>query len=419
MKKYAFLALVLVIGMSSVVNAETKGLNLSGLVINDAVMVSDRDFNSDVPDTAAFLHTQANLKAVADLTSNVTGVIELETAVVTGGMPAAMVGGAGATLQLEQAYIEAKEAFRKELTLKAGIFDVVYDLRGNGDAFLLDLKRNATFRDQQVGGWFARWEQKPVTVDGFMLTLADAGTVNTNVSLLGAVVDYEKEKNLFRAAVLYGRYEDGNLAVPFGVDGSWFQLGLGADYFVLNGDLELYGEFGFQAGTAAKANPDIDHSGLALYLGARYNFKVNYKPWIDLSFWYLSGDDPASATDADGWFNLGHLNQTLIVENQEYGFGAGFNDNNYWTIRLEGGLAPTDNTTVMASFNMFTLVEVLAGADDAMGIEFDLKGTYAYTSDLSLALGFGVFMPDDGVTGGGAATDDPTFLINFETALKF
>jgi hypothetical protein len=375
-------------------------------------MVADRDFNSDAPDTTSFVHTQFSLKAVADLTSNVTGVLELANGV---GPAGSIIGNGPSGVVFEQGYIEAKEAFRKELTLKAGVFDVGYDLRGNGDALMLDLKHNVLTRDLDVGGWMARWDAKPVTVDGFMLTICDAGTVGTNASLLGVVVDYEKEKNLFRAMLGYLNSEGATL-IPGGNDANAFLLGVGADYFVLNGDLELYGELGFQTGRYIKAGTDVDHTGLAFYLGAKYNFKVNYKPYLDFSFWYLSGADPASATDMDEWYMLGNLNQTLVVEDTVYGLGL---IGNYWTIRLEGGLAPTDNTTVSASFNLFEEVETAAGADSDLGIEFDIKGTYAYTSDLSLGLGIGIFMPGDAATGGGAATDDPTFLLDLETALKF
>ncbi|MFH1022847.1 MAG: von Willebrand factor type A domain-containing protein [Planctomycetota bacterium] len=38
-------------------------------------------------------------------------------------------------VEIERAYIEAGEAFRKELTLKEGVFDLVYDLRKNNDTF--------------------------------------------------------------------------------------------------------------------------------------------------------------------------------------------------------------------------------------------------------------------------------------------
>jgi hypothetical protein len=190
-------------------------------------------------------------------------------------------------------------------------------------------------------------------------------------------------------------------------------IGLGVDYFWNN--FEFYGELYFQFGNWwdetdlpammpwMDADEDtIDQSAWAGYLGAKYTFAdVTAKPWIDLSFTYISGDegDVSDSSPENGDFmSYENNNATMIVEDSLLGLDI---DSNYWKIMLDLGasfkLHEENDFVINLTWAWFQLIDepnrlglpeptaaTVAGNDtwdinDDLGHEIDLKFSWAYS----------------------------------------
>ncbi len=347
-------------------------------------------------------------------------------------------------VSFDEAYVSAHEFLSEYFSFSLGFQNLAYSLRGDGNYFLLNLKRSNTAfvtspqlisGEPTPRGWaFAPGGLKlifgkndsPWKLDLFYFVQSfdssGKGIGNfgdrTDENVAGAVFDYNfGEKNLVTLGV-----------VGFG-SAQWssnvWAFGGGVDYFwkVGGGELELYGEGYFETGDFTAT---IDQkSTFGGFVGGRFTFAGNLSPYIDLSFWYLTGDNGSVATKNEDFVSHRYLgNSSLLLENNFYGFDV---KSNYWAIKAEAGLKANlrreKDFSASVLYGFFKVVEEATGAPDDLGSELDVRLGWDYNDSLSFALAGGFLFGSDvlDVVPGLAAGDvgDTANIILFETRLKF
>lgn len=461
---------------------------------------SPEEFNaSDV----AYL-VEYNFGLTSELADKVTGRI------VVGNKPIAGVGsdfsindsiGDGfIDTELLQAYVTVEEFLAKSLTFSIGIMDLKYELRGPAKgAFYLDL-RNAessflsptteafageayaydTFgelafggggfagltktRNGTAGGWKMTYnDSDTVYVDLFAFTVAESLTAgggasagNADEALYGVNLDYLFDKQGDRKSLFSAIF---TLNTNDQAISKLYTLGIGVDYFVDRWELygELYYQFGDYgyitpvdfAGGAWGGNETVDQSAWAGYVGTAYNFESDYKPYLDLSFWYLTGDegdvDDTGTIENEDFVSYECNKSSMILEDSTFGLDV---DSNYWAIKLQGGFTTTtglkkDDLAFTLFYGFFQLVEepnrMFMGAaaldrdiEKDLGNEVDLKVAWTYNESLSFTFGAGWLFGADffgdrttpaqtlaGIAGGYETGEDNMQLYTFTTELTF
>lgn len=412
-------------------------------------------------------------------------------------------GGNQFDVHLGEAYIEASEFLWQPLTLKAGIQNLCYDLRKNGRPFFLDVRnaelafisplqesfagwyypqsdlfnswgatnRNGYFRDQnrEAGGWKMTYQEDAITLDVFWMTIME--TLSLEQVFTPAPVNRVRgdrvDEGLFGVNLDYAIDENSLVRALFAIiaNDSWankvYTLGFGVDYYVLP-ELELYGELYYQWGqygtwigtgpAATEVEDEIPHGAWAGYIGGKYTFQdIAVKPWLDLSYTYVTGDN----ADLNGDGSLANMepeenndfvsyennNATLILENSLLGLDI---DSNYWKAQVEGGitfdLMNEADTSLSLLYAYAGLVEEPNRVglslttpptpdlqlNDKLGQEFDIRCAWAYSKSLTFGLNLGwlfnaEFFEADVPTMHGYAIDDAVniFMGTFDVLLKF
>ncbi len=329
-----------------------------------------------------FLQVYFKLRFDVELAEKVAAVIELENRTLTDNVTAAavtgvggegMAGGSGSSSNnsliggqsnfgvfLGQAFIEVKEFLWQQLSFKLGIQDHRYDLRGNGNAFFMDIREselaymsplpeafagnvyyghevpisiannhslesgagnnnNGVFRDKDrdAGGlkftynlddnlfvdffWFQALETSAgANIDSALAVGAGDNEDRFDEYTIGFNVDYNiDEKSLFNFiyAGIYG--DDGHSNIH--------TVGFGLDYYVtpeLEAYIEFYGQWGDYGAVSVEDTvgiPDdtqeIEHEAYAGIVGFKYTFDHEIKPWIDIHYTYISGDSGDISTN--------------------------------------------------------------------------------------------------------------------------
>lgn len=394
---------------------------------------------------------QAYLNFDANLADNVKAKVQLtnrnySTEFGGFGLGNTLFGSdASVAVNFNEAYVSANEFLSEYFSLSVGFQNLAYSLRGDGNYFLLNLKKSNTafitthplFDDTNdidnprgyapgtagVKFIFGK-SDTPWKLDLFYFVQTFGGAIGNfgaraDENVAGAVFDYNfGEKNLFTLGV-----------VGFGAN-QWssnvWAFGGGVDYFwkVGGGELELYAEGYFESGDFTATIKQKDTFGG--YIGGRFNFAGNLSPYIDLSFWYLSGDNGSVATRNEDFVSHRYLgNSTLLLENNFYGFDV---KSNYWAIKAEAGLKANlrreKDFSVSALVGFFTVNEEITNKPDDLGTEFDVRLGWDYNDSLSFALAGGFLFGSDVLDKGpgplaDGAVGKSASVVLFETRLKF
>jgi hypothetical protein len=179
------------------------------------------------------------------------------------------------SLDVEQAYVEW-DGLLENLRMRAGITDIEYDLRGNGDAFFLDIAESEgigpeitlpgilgnfqPIQSQEFGGITATYTMADfyggaLYTDIFLGTLVETGTQQNDQKLIGFNIDWKTEtedpdiNNTFRFMTTWFNTDSSNWITSHNI---------GVDYNLVNvggggGNLELFMEMLFQYGEFASA----------------------------------------------------------------------------------------------------------------------------------------------------------------------
>lgn len=401
-------------GMNEVLDNEYRRATPAGGVTSRESVAEDQNW------TRGYF----NLRFDVELAEKVSAVLELENRVLEnrllgGGVAGSANGGTGSqanlgvigggandfssatsdqtdqfAIHLGQLYIEVKEFLWQQLSFKLGIQDHRYDLRGNGNAFFMDVREaelayarplaesfagniyfghtisaadanaeatlnGGVFRDQNrdAGGVkFTYNMDDNLFVDLFYFQTLETAINDPSANgdakgrfdeyVIGMNIDYNiDEKSLlnFIYAGIYG--DEGHVNVH--------TLGIGVDYYLtpeFEAYLEFYGQWGTSgsvrmdtfSATADTSNEEIDHSAYAGVLGLKYTFDHEIKPWIDASWTYISGDDGDIGTNDTtnnpdpnhDFISYEDNDATMILEENEFGLDL---DSNYWKLQFDMG----------------------------------------------------------------------------------
>ncbi len=453
-----------------------------------------------------FLQLYFKLRFDVELAEKVGAVLELENRILQSDLTVATTttngvdqegvsGGAGSNANrgligaqndfnvfLGQAYIEVKEFLWQQLSFKLGIQDHRYDLRGNGNAFFMDIREaelayatptleafagniyygheipggvtaagagtgpanthgnfnGGLFRDQnrEAGGlkftynlddnlfvdlfWFQTFESSAGGNLGSAVPGIAEGDDRYDEYTIGLNIDYNiDEKSLFNFiyAGIYG--DDGHVNVH--------TVGFGLDYYLtpeFEAYIEFYGQWGdsghvsSEGTNVAHNDQEVDHEAYAGIVGLKYTFDHEIKPWFDLSFTYVSGDDGDISTNGNTGPDTNHdfisyedNDATMILEENHFGLDV---DSNYWKIQGEMGI--TVSLDRQDDFHISTLLawaEVAHGPtrrginhgangleldddeEDELGLEWNVKMTWNYTESLDFSIGFAWLFTDE------------------------
>ena len=350
-------------------------------------------------------------------------------------------------LEFERAYIEVGGFLANSINLKVGVIPHKYALRANGDAFFLDLgESEGAFTsddfvndDVNATGVLLTWQPVKALemyVDAFHFKVRDGDLDDdTDEAITGINIDFYAPKTIQTedgATHTLSRFFNLAFAAIEVQENLVFSLNAGVDYFMSPRPdiylLELYGEAIFQFGSTIQDDvngneQNQNHLAFGGYFGFRYTYtKSPFQPFIDVSAWYISGDDDdANQNKNRDLITFEDIDSTLIVEENDFGLDI---DSNYWAVKIQSGvsLAPVleEQVRLELLYAHFEAIDVNNGGSKHMGEEIDLRLIWEYSSDLTFALVAGVLfnsslVKDLSPIEGG----ESTFIFRLETNLRF
>jgi len=365
---------------------------------------------------------KVNLNVDADMTDNVSGHIGLEMDFVWGddgvqtGAPAGEntfgINDDRVALQIDEAYVKIDEFLMEELSITAGVLNVEYSLRDDGNATFLSVP--------EIGAFKATLDYDPLYVDLLIGKLTETrSTVATDdLDAYAIVVEYYLENESKIQVIIASVASETN-------DVSASQYSAGVTYNVSD-DLEIFAELGGQGGEWGDGN---DLNQMAFNVGAEYTFSnVNLTPYVGISYQSFGGDD----TD-ENWVNVGDTDATIVLEadgdlrDNNLGPVGKILTSNYSVIRLVGGcqidektaldaqiafFSVTDDDAVLGDSGVFNGTVLANGAGDTdIGTEIDIKVTHQLTDDLEVGLGIGYVACGDVIENSNLDGEDDALIV--------
>ncbi|MFA4987232.1 MAG: hypothetical protein WC712_11655 [Candidatus Brocadiia bacterium] len=183
--------------------------------------------------------------------------------------------------------------------------------------------------------------------------------------------------------------------------GKIWMLDAGITHLMMDGCLDLYGEFVYQGGTAHAAATDL--GAFALNAGCEYTFAdVASAPYLGLNVTAYSGAKTGATATAAYDRYTANMNLTLIAENDYFGQLQNWTPG-WMGVKLMGGLKKIDGGKFSADF-IFGYYRAMGdispvGRGKGLGYEVDALAEYNYMENLYFVLGLGYFSPDDDLAG--------------------
>ena len=410
-------------------------ITLSGEMRLDFVYRNDRYFNAALGDAVtgaagaplgwtgsatgddgdAFLNPWISIDIDTQLADGVNALITLETPfdAFTDN-----VGGSdsGRTLDVDQAYVQWLGAFVPDLALIVGIQDYKVDFAGNGTPFFVDVGNSESafgtpsstagldfgspqapsaglVGTQEAAGFLSELNIGDAELDLFYFTLDETFRDGEDEAMFGAVFDYVFETQDWRG-------QAGFLLIDLMNDSSssvW-TWGGGGHLESTSGDLKVYGEaygqFGRYKNNLTGFGRVNQSRSFAVFGGIRYYLGGlgEMRPWVDLSYWEISGDDNGNDSRNGNFVSLEANNDTIVLENAYYGLDI---DTNYRAFKLKGGLNLSSDWSVEGMYSFFELQDNSNGTaanssnSDKLGDEIDIKVNYRATDYLNFQFASG------------------------------
>jgi hypothetical protein len=433
MKKFAIVALaaLVVAGFSGLAHAERTALSIDGEITimgiyNENVTVLGRQGNDNR------VEEQVKLNVGIDMTDNISALVTFEANGVwgdTSALGSPDLAGQTQAMAVEEAYVKVDELFMEQLTVTAGIQNIEYQLRDDGNAMFLS--------SPETAAWKGTWDYDPLFVDFIIAKLAETRSSGTS----GAGVSVN-DTDLYSLAVEYFLDNDSKVQVMLftmmneSTDTNITEYAAGVDYKGIE-NLEIFVQLGGQSGElfGIPGAVNTDTNQMAYNLGGEYTFaNVNYTPYVGLSYQYFGGDD----TD-NNWIATGDVDETVVLEadrdlRDHDVNGTKIVTSNYSAIRIVGGAVINEKTTVDGGIHILSLVEDAAtcgdafnglgaiggavGIDEGIGTEIDVKVNHQFTDDLTCGVGLGYVATGDAIddTAGAAVNADDAIIGMYATA---
>ncbi len=261
-----------------------------------------------------------------------------------------------------------------------------------------------------------------VSVDGYLFDIYESYNMNRDDFITGvtATINFDEEKR-------YGKVAPTFLVMSNDSTAAIYTFGAGAQYYPIPDILEVYAEGYYQWGNYAK-NVDVGGAGswgarhfdeilqnkaYAFYAGLRLgsprssyedvstmstdddslDLLGGWQPYVDCSYWEISGDDEADDSYNSNFVSLENNNLTLIAESSYWGLDI---DTNYRAVRLQAGCYPLSSLHAQATYayleyqdNNGSVDNHTGRAKNKIGDEVDLTLTYEYSTHVKFRLGTG------------------------------
>ena len=404
-----------------------------------------------------FFDPRVMLKIDIQMANNIRGVVEIQNEERNDILHQTSLGNIYITnrtaanqfqFQFEKAFVQVDDFLMKGLKFRTGIIPHKYSLRADGQSFFLNLGEAespfATRADTHATGFLASYQPIEVVefyVDAFYFVTSESGFDRRDETVAGINFDIYLPKTVKKddeSTLTLARFFNLMFSSIQSDNGAeiW-SIGTGFNYF-FTGDpniyvLETYGEAIFQWGeynrknkAPAFSNINQDHLAFGAYVGTKFKYEnSDFKPYADLSFWYISGDDDDPKRHKNNDFvSYEDIDSSLIMEENDYGLDV---DSNYWSIKFKTGmkLNPIFNEEMRLEllYGHFRAIDSAPGRSKRMGDEIDVRVVWEYSPDLvfSLAAGFlfnSRYM-DQLFDEIGARGKSSAFLFRFETMLRF
>jgi hypothetical protein len=439
------LVLALALGLAVPAFAETQNVKVSGSIDAYAFWRSNYDLNdandaSVLPAGAAvpagggaagsatqrseaddFFRTNTQLEVSADLTDNVSTVVNIvnqrdwnSTALDATGAASATAAASEFDVQLDLAYVQMKEIFYSPLTLTIGRQDLWFGrgfvIGNNNRAW--DTQAITQADEYSVTTAFdairATLDFNPWTLD-FVYSKIDENATNpeNDVDLYIANVNYKfAEYNAVAEGYYVGEADRGFLSAAAGTFNNDTHTWGARVQFDPISQITLGAELAYQLGNyrAAIASPERDRSASAVDIFGTYRWDNVWKPELTLEYVSFSGEGDlgvGSTQEYGAWNGLYRGRYyTAYADFREFVYATGDAvdqpaTTNQSLLQAKGALKPLEDLLLEASFTYLWTPEGVAGRSDDLGWEVDVQATYDYTEDVSFGLLMGWFVPGD------------------------
>jgi len=420
------LALVATLGLSSA-DAGLKQLEIKG---NISAAGHAIDFGNNT-DSGVYLDGDLDFKM--KFSQDVSARLDLEfdnavagDQILTGDKSTWVTSPSGTgnrfSIGVDQAFFKLNDFLFRNFSLSVGKQNMNVSLRDNKSfswAFSDPISVIGTYstRDMDLKGYYLKLDEE---------SLNRTKSNDMDETVTGVYGEYWLNDDSLVAGYLNYKSHRGT-AANYDYD-NLVHYGIGLDYFI-GESLEVYGEIAGQSISASGTN--VDGSAFQLTLGGEYAFSdYDMKPTIGLEYYLQSGSDtsdPAwqsvaggeSAADTDSLYTEA---SGARASDLRHGLGpvkkgqTGNGLNGYSVIRLNGSLSPSKSTKIGLGLHFFK-AEDAGVADDDMGTEIDLYGTWKYSQDVTFKAG-AYLVADPNHTAVAANSDDITGVV-VSSALKF
>lgn len=387
------------------------------------------------------------LNIEAALGDKISSFIKLQNrrldAAVGTGANVDFLGGDNLDLAIKEAFIKLEKFIVQDLTFTYGLQNLKATLREGEGAFFLDTGYASS---NGINGFLtepngATWNRSKDTTEFGGLRFDYGSLKNSNyqgmlfvgkVSETATGLDQLHNDTTFNGAIVWYKLgEDKVLNVLVTqlnnpkTEMAIQTIGLGANYNGAMPNLGAYAEYYNQTGDATAT---IAQSASAYRAGVKYDVQHQLKPYVDLSYWFLSGG--GSATKNNNFVSLENVKSTMILEDEVFGLDL---DSNYTAIKFEIGVTTKvdldkdgspEKLKVKLLLGQFSLSDQpagLTGVKDSLGTEIDLLLTLQYNPSVSFTLGYAT------LSGGKFFTDPDTYdaakdsmqMVVFGTNVKF
>jgi len=374
--------------------------------------------------TNDFLQTSAKIWVSAQLTSNVSAMVQLINERDWGQkVPQSILDeegfGNSSDVMLDLAYIKLADIFTPGLNVTVGrqnlligegfIIGDQYWAGNNHQGYptnllAIDLGQQTAFDAIKVDYKSAT---APLSVQGFFAKINEswfsALPVDYDVDLYGASLLYAPDNwsiepyivNLYNddsaGTDFYGYTANENLSTA-GIRGT-------IDIPAVKG-LSFNAEYAKQFGKPVGGGT-VDYSGWAGYVGGEFKFPVPTNPYLMAQYTMYSGKSTGSSSDeafvpmfpsdvADNVGLIAYADAATLPGIVTNGTGPGLK-----SAKLGFGFMPTDKLGVALNWFNLAVAESQGAVSDAIGNEVDLSFKYAYTEDVCVGLDLGTLARGD------------------------
>ncbi len=451
----ALAVFALVLGFAVPVYAETQNVKVSGSLdaywfyrseydlndSNDASVLAAPATTSPTSGTTLdrsssddFFMSQAQVEVSADLTDNVSTVINLlnerdwnADVFRTAGTSAATAENAGAEYDviLDLAYVQMKEIFYSPLTLTIGRQDIWLGrgfIIGNNNKSWdsqATIQANEYSTQTAFDAVRATLDFNPWTIDlAYSKILENAHNSEDDIDLYIANVNYKfAEYNAVAEAYYVGEFDKATLQTAAGgtKDNDTNTVGARVQFDPIS-QITLGAELAYQFGdyrTAVTNATARDREAWGANIFGTYRFDYTWKPEVTLEYVLFSGESDMSSTSTQSYGAWNGLYRgkfwTAYGDFREFVYGT--TDpvdqpatTNQQFIHGKASMKPLDDLLIEASLTYFwndADVNTTASnptspvRSDDIGWEVDLQAVYDYTEDVSFGIVAGWFVPGD------------------------